>query len=112
MRYGELRVWSFFSKHSGDAGFAKRHQNYATGYDLEGGRMPWSLAPKEKLSVPQIMAMMRDHYEGTDLDMSQDIGAGAWGSTWRGVWGHRRYFRARMVFRDCEGDLGRFFCMK
>ena len=32
--------------------------------------------PIKKLTVQDVMGMMRDHFEGTELDMTNDIGAG------------------------------------
>ncbi len=48
---------------------------YAMGYDLKG-EMPLFVKPSRKLSVKDIADVMRDHYEGTPMDMTVDIGAG------------------------------------
>ena len=48
---------------------------YAMGYDLTG-EMPLFVKPSRKLSVKDIADVMRDHYEGTPMDMRIDIGAG------------------------------------
>jgi dipeptidase len=41
----------------------------------------------KNLSVQDVMGMMRDHYQETELDMSQDLGAGPFGLPyrWRGM---------------------------
>ena len=49
--------------------------DYVMGYDLEGD-LPLFIRPNKKLTVKDIADVMRDHYEGTPLDMTQDIGAG------------------------------------
>ncbi|MBR4809290.1 MAG: C69 family dipeptidase [Bacteroidales bacterium] len=49
--------------------------DYAMGYDLTG-EMPLFVKPSRKLSVKDIADVMRDHYEGTPMDMRVDIGAG------------------------------------
>ena len=49
--------------------------DYAMGYDLDGD-LPLYIFPKKKVSVKQVADTMRDHYEGTPMDMTQDIGAG------------------------------------
>ena len=49
--------------------------DYAMGYDL-AGEMPLFVKPSRKLSVKDIADVMRDHYEGTPMDMRVDIGAG------------------------------------
>jgi dipeptidase len=38
--------------------------------------MPLYIKPDRKLSVQDVQNAMRDHYEGTDLDMTKDAGAG------------------------------------
>lgn len=47
------------------------------GKDLRN-RMPLSVPVSKKLAPKDIMGHMRDHYTGTALDMSKDIGAQAW----------------------------------
>ena len=49
--------------------------NYAMGYDL-AGEMPLFVKPSRKISVKDVADMMRDHFEGTPMDMRNDIGAG------------------------------------
>ena len=49
--------------------------DYAMGYDLEMN-MPLFIYPHDKISVKNVADVMRDHYEGTPMDMTQDIGAG------------------------------------
>ncbi len=68
----EARVWSFFNR------FAEgmdKYVDYAMGYNLKN-RMPLWVTPREKISPKQVFDMMRDHYEGTPMDMTRDIGAG------------------------------------
>ena len=48
---------------------------YAMGYELDG-EMPLFVKPSRKLSVKDIADVMRDHFEGTPMDMRVDIGAG------------------------------------
>jgi dipeptidase len=49
--------------------------------------MPLWIKPDKKLTVQDVMKMMRDHYQDTELDMSQDLGAGPFGLPyrWRGM---------------------------
>lgn len=49
--------------------------NYAMGYDLKG-EMPLFIKPSRKIGVKDVADVMRDHYEGTPMDMTTDIGAG------------------------------------
>ena len=48
---------------------------YAMGYD-KTKRFPLFVKPSRKLSVKDVADVMRDHYEGTPMDMTVDIGAG------------------------------------
>lgn len=79
-RFSDARVFAGFNKvYSG----MKQYEEYVLGNVKHGGennfptnRMPLWVKPDKKLSVQDVMSMMRDHYEGTALDMTQDIGAG------------------------------------
>ncbi|MGQ7871376.1 dipeptidase [Sunxiuqinia sp. sy24] len=90
-RFCEARVWAGFNK---VADGMEQYTNYAKGlveYDTlthyATNRMPLWIKPDQKLSVKDVMEMMRDHYEGTPLDMTQDIGAGPYKLPyrWRGL---------------------------
>lgn len=61
-----------------------KYQDYAMGYDLKPeSRMPLWVKPDNKLSVKDVMELMRDHYEGTPMDMSKDLGAGPFACPYR-----------------------------
>ena len=51
---------------------------------VEGAEPPplW-IKPDRKLGVRDLMAMMRDHFEGTPLDMTRDVGAGPYALPYR-----------------------------
>ena len=49
--------------------------DYAMGYD-KTKRFPLFVKPSRKLSVKDVADVMRDHFEGTPMDMTTDIGAG------------------------------------
>ncbi|MBO5915706.1 MAG: C69 family dipeptidase [Bacteroidales bacterium] len=68
----EARVWAFFNRY---ADGMDAYVDYAMGYDLKN-HMPLYVKPNRQLSVKDLADMMRDHYEGTPMDMTQDIGAG------------------------------------
>ncbi len=78
-RFCEIRVWSFFKNFIDDM---SRYFNYAKGYDLKN-RMPLWIKPNRKVSPKDVMNGMRDHLEGTELDMRKDIGAGPHGLPYR-----------------------------
>ena len=90
-RFCDARVWAGFNKVT--SGMDK-YENYAEGNVEHGGdnnfptnRLPLWVKPDKKLSVQDVMSMMRDHFEGTDLDMTQDLGAGPFKLPyrWRGL---------------------------
>ena len=81
-RYCEARVWSFF-RHF-DASF-DRYLPFVEGKQpLEQvERMPLWIKPARKVSVQEVMACMRDHYEGTALALDNDMGGGIWEMPYR-----------------------------
>ena len=72
LRACEARVWSFFNKYNKDMG---KYIELAKG-DVNAEPMPLYIKPDRKLSVTDVQQMMRDHYEGTELEMTNDPGAG------------------------------------
>ncbi|MFO7668439.1 MAG: C69 family dipeptidase [Bacteroidales bacterium] len=78
-RFCDLRVWSFFKDINDDM---EQYFSYVKGEDLEN-RMPLYIKPNRKLSNKDLMNFMRDHLEGTELDMSKDAGAGPFGLPYR-----------------------------
>ena len=49
--------------------------DYAMGYNLDNP-MPLFVKPSRQISVKDVADVMRDHFEGTPMDMTTDIGAG------------------------------------
>ncbi len=97
-RFCELRVWSFFRKVNRKFAQNQEYYEYAKGnikYEktyLDGrpnpnkfpsNRMPLYIRPDHKIQVHEVMNIMRDHLEGTDLDMSKDFGAGPYHAPYR-----------------------------
>ena len=78
-RFCESRVWSGFNKVNKDMG---KYLDYVMGHNLKE-RMPLWIKPDRKLSVKDVMELMRDHFEGTPMDMTQDIGAGPYNCPYR-----------------------------
>ena len=87
MRACEARAWSAFNILC-DGKFTFIDENgkevtrdaydyidYAMGYD-KTKRFPLFVKPSRKLSVKDVADAMRDHFEGTPMDMTTDIGAG------------------------------------
>ncbi|MBQ2026694.1 MAG: C69 family dipeptidase [Alistipes sp.] len=72
LRGCEARVWSFFRT---VAEGMDKYTDYAMGHNPKN-RMPLWVKPTQKVSPKQLFDAMRDHYEGTPMDMTTDIGAG------------------------------------
>ena len=79
MRGCEARVWAFFRTVAADM---DKYEDYAMGHN-PANRMPLWVKPIEKISPKLLMDCMRDHYEGTKMDMTTDIGAGGEGCPYR-----------------------------
>ena len=79
-RFCEARVWSFF-RHF-DKGF-DRYLPWAEGKDPNAEQMPLWIVPDRKVSVQDVEACMRDHYEGTALSLDKDMGQGVWQMPYR-----------------------------
>jgi len=77
LRACEARVWSMFRR-------AAPSTNLPFD-DAKGvpGPLPFSIKPDRKLTLADAMALMRDHFEGTPLDMAKDIGAGPFACPYR-----------------------------
>ena len=83
----EIRVWAFFNAINSDmaqyweyakgTGIKRDEKGYAT------NRMPLWVKPNRKVDVLEVMDFMRDHLEGTELDMSKDPGAGPYECPYR-----------------------------
>ncbi len=82
----EIRVWAFFNAVNGNMA---QYWDYAKGKierDAKGyatNRMPLWIKPDRKVDVLEVMDFMRDHLEGTELDMSKDPGAGPYECPYR-----------------------------
>ena len=95
MRGCDARVWSAFNilcdGMIGDRP-AEEYLDYAMGYNAEN-RLPLFVKPAEKVSLKDVADVMRDHYEGSPMDMTVDAGAG----------GHHTPYRWRPMDFEYEG---------
>ena len=82
-RYSDMRVWSIFRRAAPSRHFSAA---YARG-DQNAKPYPLWIKPDRKLSVADVMSLMRDHYEGTPYDMTKGIDAGPFGAPdrWRPI---------------------------
>ena len=78
-RICDARVWSFFN-HFKDM---SRWLPWAEGRDANAEDMPLWIIPNRKLSVQDMEACMRDHFEGTPFSLDQDLGQGDWDMPYR-----------------------------
>jgi dipeptidase len=106
-RFCDARVWCMFNRAAPSLGLPP---DWALG---EEGADPYPLwiKPDRKLTVADVMGYMRDHFEGTPLDMTQDIGAGPYQLPYRWrplTWkieddSDTRYFNERAVSTQQTG---------
>ncbi len=82
IRYCEARVWSFF-RHHYDPAKIDSYLPFINGQTEICDELPLWIKPDAPLSVRDLMNDMRDHYEGTALDMTADVSAGPWASPYR-----------------------------
>jgi dipeptidase len=78
IRFCDARVWSLFRRVNKDS---DKYISYIKGENLD--RMPLWVKPDNKLSVHDVMQLMRDHYQGTELDMTKGIAAGPYSMPYR-----------------------------
>lgn len=76
LRGCEARVWSAFRILGGNGFDSDRYLDFAMGTNPTN-KMPLYIKPEKKISVKDVADVMRDHYEGTPMDMTEDAGAGA-----------------------------------
>jgi dipeptidase len=74
------RVWSYFNRFAAKGTMDQYLDWIMKG---EGEAMPLWIEPAKKLSSTDLKWMMRDHFEGTPLDMTKDIGAGPYSVPYR-----------------------------
>ena len=73
LRICEARVWSFFRRVAPRR--AGRYLKYVMG-DSQAPRLPPWIRPEHKLTVQEMMQLMRDHFEDSPMDLHRGVGAG------------------------------------
>jgi len=79
LRGCEARVWSIFNRAAKGVGISMDFVKAVPG----AKPMPLYVKPDQKLEARDVMELLRDHYEGTEFDMTQDVGAGPYKSPYR-----------------------------
>jgi len=80
-RYADARVWSIFRRAAPSLNLSPDYHRAVDGAQP----YPLWIEPDEKLSLADVFALMRDHYEGTPYDMTEGIDAGPYNTPnrWR-----------------------------
>ena len=108
VRYADARVWSFFRHHYSHEEMDK-YLPYLNGDFSEYDHLPLWVKPDAPLTLRDLQADMRDHFEGTALDMTADMTAGPWGMPIRPLPMHFKdsdsldYFRERPIATQQSG---------
>ena len=79
-RWCDARVWSFFNRFSDDF---SAYLPWALGEDPVAQPMPLWIKPNKLLTLQDLQAAMRDHFEGTPFSLDQDMGGGIWDMPYR-----------------------------
>ena len=74
------RVWAFFNKYAPHGTMEAYLPWILRG---EGDELPLWVKPAKPLTATDLKWMMRDHFEDTPLDMTKDVGAGAFAVPYR-----------------------------
>ena len=82
IRNCEARVWSFFRHHYSHEAM-DAYLPFLNGDLRQHDHLPMWIKPDAPLSYRDLQNDMRDHYEGTALDMTVDMSAGPWASPYR-----------------------------
>lgn len=106
-RFCEARVWSYFNKWAAED--MTPYLPYAMGED-PSHPMPLYVRPKALLDVQDVKDMMRDHYEGTPLEIQSDLGMGPWEMPYRPTpltfeVDGKKYFNERPISTQQSSDL-------
>ena len=78
-RFCEARVWAGFRKVTSGMDVYIDYVKGNIKFDDKGfatNRLPLWVKPDNLLTISDVMKIMRDHFEGTPLDMTTDVGAG------------------------------------
>ena len=79
LRGCDARVYAMFHR---VASGMERYEKYVMG-DPNAERLPLWVKPDHQVDVHEVMNLMRDHYEGTAMDMSKDLGGGPFNCPYR-----------------------------
>ena len=83
VKYSLRRVWSIFRRSAPSLNLSPDYSSFVKG----AKPYPLYIKPDKKLCVRDVIALHRDHYEGTPFDMTKDLTAGPFGAPdrWRPI---------------------------
>jgi dipeptidase len=83
VKYSARRVWSIFRRAAPSLNLSPDFSSFVPG----ARPYPLWIKPDAQLSVRDVMALHRDHYEGTPFDLTRDLTAGPFGAPdrWRPI---------------------------
>jgi len=79
LRFCEARVWSMFRRAAPSLNLSTDYINGVKGAEV----MPLWIKPDTKLSVRDVMELMRDHFENSEYDLTPGVGAGPFSCPYR-----------------------------
>ncbi|MFQ6093111.1 MAG: dipeptidase [bacterium] len=79
LRFCEARVWSMFRRAAPSLNLS---MDYVKGVK-DAEPLPLWIKPDKKLSVRDVMELMRDHFEDSDFDLTTGVGAGPFSLPYR-----------------------------
>ena len=82
-RYASARVWSLFRRIAPSMNLSSAYHRA----EEDAKPYPLWIKPDKKINTSDVFDLMRDHYEGTDIDMTKGIDAGPYGNPnrWRPI---------------------------
>lgn len=103
-RFCDARVWCMYERAAPSLDLSPA---WVMG-DESAEPVPLWVKPDRKLDVSDVMGFMRDHFEGTELDMTADVGAGPYALPYRWrplTWkaGEEEYFNERATSTQQTG---------
>lgn len=110
-RFCDARVWSILRRAAPTKHFSADYHRGKPGAEP----YPFSIVPDAKLSAADVFALMRDHFEGTEFDMTQGVDAGPYGlpRRWRPLtwkvdvsnYANLKYSHMTPEIRACQKDI-------
>ncbi|MGD9993311.1 MAG: dipeptidase [Salinivirgaceae bacterium] len=86
-RFCDMRVWAWFNDIADGMDqyweYAKGNITHDEKTTYANNRMPLWVKPNREITAHDVMNNMRNHLEGTELDMSKDVGAGPYALPYR-----------------------------